>query len=181
MEFQQQVLATLAGVMGGFVFSIILFYLTEQWRDRSEKKTILQNVIRECDYNIMLLQRMREQLNDMLQEVAVSKAHIYKPFVFNRIQRLFMQEAFKKGFLYEILESDHIIMVDEMLRYYDAGTDSFARDVLKDLETKKITADKALEHFNYDKIKIREHLDFLRKVKAILEKEVGKRSPKKTT
>lgn len=181
MEFQQQVLATLAGVMGGFVFSIILFYLTEQWRERSEKKTILQNVIRECEYNIVLLQRMREQLNDMLQEVAVSKAHIYKPFAFNRIQRIFILEAFKKGFLYESLESEHINKVDEMLRYYETGTDGLASDILKKFESKEITAEKALAHFDYDKRKIREHLDFLRKIKGILEKEVGKRATKSPT
>lgn len=174
MDFYQQVLATLAGVIGGFVFSIILYYLTERWRMKGEKKTILRNVLQECEYNIVLLIRMREQLNDMLQEVAVNKAQIYKPFVFSRIQRLFVLEAFKKGFLYEILDSEHINKLDEMLRYYETTTDGLATDVLKRLESREITPDKALEHFDYDKRMIRDHLEFLRKIKSTIEREIGK-------
>lgn len=172
MDFTQQVIANITGVVIGFLFSIMLFYLTEKWKRASERKTALQNVAREMGYNIGLLERMRDQIGDLLQDISVgadSKPTLYKNFSFGKLQKLFVIEAFNRGILYEILSPEDINNFDAMLSFFDKGTDEWADDVLKRLSEHGIKPNDAHDVFKHLKNKVTEHLDYLRKLKGAVE------------
>lgn len=174
-NFWQQLISNVAGVVIGFLFSIALFYLTEKWKRASERKTALQNVAREMGYNIGLLERMREQINDLLQDISVgadAKPSLYKNFSFGKLQRLFVIEAFNRGILYEILSPEDINNFDAMLNFFDKGTDEWAEEVLRRLSNHDVKPNDAHDVFKHLKNKVIEHLDYLRKLKGAVERAI---------
>jgi hypothetical protein len=175
MNFWPEVLTSVTGVVIGFLFSIVLFYLTERWKRKSERKVVLQNVAKEMGYNIGLLERMREQINDLLQDISVgsdSQPAIYKNFSFGKLQRLFVIEAFNKGLLYEILSPEDINNFDSMLNFFDKTTDEWADDILRKLTNHEVKPNDAHDVFKQLKNRVSEHLDYLRKLKSAVEKAI---------
>lgn len=51
-EFQQQIIATFIGSVSGFIFSLVLFYLTEKWKNNRINKDLSKNLQKELEYNI---------------------------------------------------------------------------------------------------------------------------------
>lgn len=172
MKFWQQVIATLIGVVAGFIFSILLFYLSERWKKASLKKEMIKNVKEEINYNIALLGRLKEKVNDVIQDVSSGNPRLYKEFKFISFQKIFVNSAFGRGDLYDIFSIDEISSIDEMFSYFSDGNDIFADKLLNDLNSTPPTSNQAFVVAMYQQFKkqIGLHRDNLKKLKLVISK-----------
>jgi hypothetical protein len=118
MDFWQQVLSTLIGTFAGFLLSLALFYLTETWKNSRTRKDLGANIAKEIQFNLDFLTQYKTDFEKMLRQVTAGDKQIFTVFRHNKLQRLFLQEAFQKGLLYKNLSTDEVVAVDAMLSYF---------------------------------------------------------------
>jgi len=58
MNFSLNVLSTFIGVLLGFIFSIVLFYLQQRWTKNTQKKTLEKNLAKELEFNEHYLRKI---------------------------------------------------------------------------------------------------------------------------
>lgn len=103
----------------GFLFSLLLFYLTEELKKRQSKKHLVGYVKKELDYNIDFLRCMIEDFEKLARQIALTNRPLSAIFKFDRLQFYFTHESFKGGLFYDSLDSDVLKELAEMLFYFD--------------------------------------------------------------
>ena len=58
MTFWQSVFPVFIGAVFGFIFSIVLFYITNIWRGKKAKEALEKSLIKEFGYNISFLSQL---------------------------------------------------------------------------------------------------------------------------
>ena len=168
MSFQSQIIATFSGALAAFIFSLVLFYLTEKWKNSKINKDLCQNLQKEFDYNINFLELFNNDIDKMLRKISSKDLTIFIVFRFYKLQRLFILETFNKGLLYKYLTIDDITDIDTMLTYFNNSTDQYAWNTLEDYQKGKILPKDALNKFEYDKTEVEKYIKILKKLKSKL-------------
>jgi hypothetical protein len=173
MNFAEQIVSTLIGTFAGFIFSIVLFYLTEKWRSQRTHKDLSSNIQRELQFNVDFLAAYKTEFEKMLRLITAQDAQqekqIYTIFRHNKVQRLFLQEAFQKGLLYKSLTTDEINDVDAMLSYFLPYRDQLLSKLLTDYTTHQATGQVVLQTFEWDRDQLDKYLKFLNTLKTKLQ------------
>lgn len=167
----QQIVATFIGAFFAFLFSLVLFYLTEWLRNKIANKNLIKNLQSELDYNISFLEKYREDFDMMLGRIAADNKQVFMIFRFYKLQRLFTLGAFNKGLLYQYLTVDEIAELDAMLTYFNTATDANTRNTLDKFMKGIITKQDAHRFFEYDKKQIGKYIKFLKSLKEKLRKK----------
>jgi hypothetical protein len=166
--FAQQVIATLIGTFAGFFFSLVLFYLTELWKKKQLNKDISANIQRELQYNIDHLESYKGEFEKMLRQITANGKEIWTIFKHNKLQRLFLLDAFQKGLLYRYLTTDEINQMDAMLNYFQPYRDQILTDLLNSFRTDQKTGQEVLATMEWDRDQIEKHIKTLKTLKTKL-------------
>lgn len=168
MNFYQQIIASLIGTFVGFVFSIVLFYLTEKWKSAHTNKNLSSNIQRELQYNVDFLNGYKDEFEKMLRQVTANTKPVYLIFKHSKLQRLFILEAFQKGLLYKYLTVDEINNMDVMINYFLPYRDQALNQILSSYNSGQNTAQSALATLEWDRDQIDLYIKILKNLKTKL-------------
>lgn len=170
MAFWEQTLSTLIGVIAGFVFSIIVFYLTEKWKNSRINQDLSSNLQKEFEFNINFLEKYKTEFEKLIRKISTNDKRHFIIFRFSKLQRLFLLEAFNKGLLYKYLKSEEINELDSMLSYFTATMDQIHYNYSNEYKTGKSTQADSLAIFEFNKEEIEKYLKLTRTLKEKLKK-----------
>lgn len=167
MTFQQQVIATLLGSIAGFLFAIFIFYITENIKTKRIKKNLIKNLKREFEYNISLLQGWIDEIDKILRKITTDDRQIFSYFKYSYYQRLFTQESFHFGILYELYNNEDISTLSTILLHCDINGEQYINQKITQWNTVQIEQRKVLSTFEFEK-------ETLQKYKKQLTELLGK-------
>jgi hypothetical protein len=170
MNFGEQIIATFIGALFAFVFSIGLFYLTEKWKNRLINKNLFSYLEKELGYNITFLEKYIEDYEKMIRKITANDKQIYTIFKFEKLQRLFLLDAFSRGELYKCLTNEDISNIDEMLTFFGEISSNIAWSLLDDYKKAKKTQQEVLSKYEWDRDQIIKYRDFLIQISKKLKK-----------
>lgn len=165
MTFEQQIFSTFIGALAGFIFSIFLFYLADKWKASRINKNLSANLQKEFDYNINFLESYKQEYEKLIRQVTANDKEIFTIFRFNKLQRLFLQEAFNKGLLYKHLTSDEINDLDLMLSYFTDSMNQLHLMYLDEYKSDKTTQQISLKRFEFNRELIDKYLKLVNQQK----------------
>lgn len=156
MNFWQNVFSTFIGALLGFILSIFLFYLTRRWSKNAQKKSLEKNLIKEFEFNEHYLQKILKDLNKAIEKITVNDKGVFYYIKYISYQRLFTQDYFRQGFLYEKLNPDDINLLDTILSRMTQIHEDYINVSIKkwkenDLSQKQILNILAFERDSIDK------------------------------
>lgn len=146
----EQAATVFIGAFLAFIFSIVVFYLTEYVKRKKDRNDVLKNVYREIRFNLNQLDKYKQELDRFVQKVIANDLSVYHTFRFEKIQRPFMLTAFNKGILYEILTDEEINTIDTMLTFFDESTNAYLQSRLNEFKAGNITASEMLSTLQYN-------------------------------
>ncbi|OGY23187.1 MAG: hypothetical protein A2172_02300 [Candidatus Woykebacteria bacterium RBG_13_40_15] len=170
MNFWTQATSTFVGAILAFIFSLTLFYLTERWRKNMNENDLLVSLKKEFEFNIEFLKAYKEDFDKMLRQIAADDKNIFTIFKFNKLQRLFISEAFQRGLLYKFLNSGEITDMDSMLNFFTYTTDNMAWNTLNGYKEGRIAKQVALSQFEWDNDQIKKYISVLENLKKKIKK-----------
>ena len=146
--------ASMIGTVAGFIFSICLFYITESVKRKRAKEGALKGLQREFDYNVALLDSWKSMIDKAVAQVASGDHQVFEFFPYSRYSRLFTQQAFAAGLIFEVLGDDEAIALEDILRFFSAETESFLNAQIRAWNEGNIDAKETLRtlHYNADMI-----------------------------
>jgi putative component of toxin-antitoxin plasmid stabilization module len=119
-SFWSRALATLVGTVAGFVFSIVIFYITESVKRSHERTKIVAGLNREATFNIGLCDTWLKGISELRLKVAAGNRNVFNYFDYTRALRIFVTEGLKAGILYELLSDAELVELDKALRFVGA-------------------------------------------------------------
>ena len=131
MTFWQSFFPTFSGALLGFIFSIVLFYITNKLNANKNKKTLESNLIKELEYNLAFLKRLISDLNKCIEIVSADDRNIFLFFDYKYYQRLFLLRYFQEGYLYEKFDADDISHLDIILNHMSVFGANYINDRIK--------------------------------------------------
>lgn len=166
MTFGQQLLSTLIGTISGFLFSIALFYLTQKIKHWNEKNNILKSLKREFRYNLSLLNNLLNDINKTITKISADDKDVFFYFRYANFQRLFLQEAFRLGLLYDKLKDDDINNIDGILTHFSASYESYINQKIDEWKNDGINKKDMLKIFEFERDTLEKYIKQLEQIKA---------------
>jgi hypothetical protein len=170
MTFCEQTVSTFIGAFVAFIFSIALFYFTEKWRNKTSRKVSISNLLHEIEYNIRFLKDYKDDFEKMIRQITVGDAEIHTMIRHYKLQRLFLQDAFSQGLLYQYLTSEDINDLDTMLNYFSIEINRRGWNMLNDYRNKKVDQKDALSYFQFDVEQIDKYIKVQERIHSKLKK-----------
>ena len=151
MTFWQSVFSVFIGTVFGFIFSIVLFYITNIWRSKKAKEALEKSLIKEFEYNISFFRQLIEKLNKSIEKISSddTELHFFLNYVY--YQRLFLQSYFQQGYLYDKLDPDDIILLDNILNHISVYGGDYINNNIQLWEEGQITKQKANQVLGYER------------------------------
>lgn len=163
MTFYEQLLASFIGTAFGFGFAILLFFRTNAIKTHFAKKTLHKHVKREIEYDISLIQEWINEVDGILRKVTAKDPEVYNYLKFTFFQRyFFLQEALKKGIMYDALDNEDISHLSTILLHYDFGTQQFINSSIQQWKDQQITQQNVLRIFEFQKGVLQKHTKYLK-------------------
>jgi len=168
-QFLQQIIATFIGALAAFIFSLLLFYYTEQWKNKRDKKDLSKNIQKEFDYNIAFLKKYKEDFEKIIRQITTGDKTVYLYTRMSKLQRLFIMEAFNKGLLYDYLSIEDLNDLDDLMNHASLGIDQWVMTNLNNYTSGQIDPPMALRSFEFEKSNIEKYVSILERLKAKLQ------------
>jgi len=165
MTFQEQVVATLIGTSGGFIGSILLFWIKQFAEKRNKDKTLIRNLHYEIEYNIHLLTGYETQLTECIEGVGADSKQTYLGIDYSFIARHFSIQFYREGLISKFLHPEDMKSWNGFLSTLGEGSQEYVKDILekwRKSEVEKEDVFKALKH-ERDQVKFaREMSEYLK-------------------
>lgn len=160
-------MATFIGALLAFIFSLFLFLLQEKLRENARIKKLKSSLTREINYNLSFLDKYKSEIDDLIGKIQVDDKQVYTIMQYHRFQRLFLQQAFVEGILYEKIPDD-IDKLASIFEWFSDNTNSFGWQIINGYREGTVTQAAAREHFKYDLNKLKEAIELLKKIESAL-------------
>lgn len=131
MTFQEQVVATLIGTSGGFIGSLLLFWIKQYAEKRSKEKTLVRNLRYEIEYNIHLLKGYETQLTECIEAVGADGKQAYLSIDYSFIARHFSLQFYREGLISKFLHPEDMKRWNGFLSTLGEGTQAHVQDILE--------------------------------------------------
>jgi hypothetical protein len=149
MTFQEQVVATLIGTSGGFIGSLVLFWIKQATEKRNKAKTLIRNLHYEIEYNIHLLTGYETQLTECIEAVGADGKQTYLTIDYSFIARHFSIQFYREGLISEFLHPEDMKRWNGFLSTLGEGSQEYVQDILEQWRKSQIDKEdvfKALKH-----------------------------------
>ncbi len=160
MTFWQLAFPTFIGVFLAFIFSILLFHLTNKWTKDAAKKLLEKNLRCEFNFNKKYLEKTLEDLTKTIEKIGVEDKVFYYPKYVN-YQRLFTLSYFNQGFLYEKLSTEDLNLIATILEHMNQGTELFINKSIKDYNDGNINKQEILRIISFERDTIQKFIKSL--------------------
>jgi hypothetical protein len=160
-----KVSATLIGTVAGFIFSIFLFYLTESVKKKRAKEATLKSLQREFEYNIALIDSWKPSMDKAITQIAAGDQQVFEWFPFSRFSRIFTQQAFAAGLIFEVLNNEQAIALEDVLRFFSYDNETYVNNQIRDWKSGTLDQKEALRSMHYNQemlVKYRKELASLK-------------------
>jgi len=151
MTFGQQILATLYGTIAGFVFAIVLYYVTDLIRINKTKNNLIKNLKREFEYNISLLEEWIKEIDRILLKISAHDEQVFSYLKYSYFQRLFLQECFRFGILYKSFNNEDISNLNTILLHFDINFENYINKIIGHWKDQVMPQKEAIKHFYFEK------------------------------
>lgn len=149
MTFQEQVVATLIGTSGGFIGSLLLFWIKQFAEKRSKEKTLVRNLRYEIEYNIHLLKGYETQLTECIEAVGADGKQTYLSIDYSFIARHFSIQFYREGVISKFFHPEDMKRWNGFLSTLGEGSQAYVQDILEKWRKSEVEKDdvfKALKH-----------------------------------
>jgi len=161
MTFSQQIIATFVGSLAGFIFAILLFYLTEHIKSRRQKSKSIAGLKKEFAYNFLLIDKWIDETEQILRKVASGDHDIFILYRLTDYQRLFTQLCFQQGILYDALDSKAIAELNSILIHFDMGTTQWLNGFINQWHENKLPSVEANRVFEFERGELKKYKEQL--------------------
>ena len=165
MNFWQIAFPTFTGAFIAFIFSIILFHLTNKWSKDAQRKSLEENLIKEFEFNEHFLAKIKEDVKKVIEKVTVDDHNVYQYLKYVNYQRLFTQNYFQQGLLYKKLSPDDINLLDNILRHMDQPGERYINNIISRWNAGEFTQQEALNKLSFERDSLEEFLKNLIMIK----------------
>ena len=165
MSFYQNLVSIFLAVLLGFIFSIILFYLTNKWNRKAQKKSLEKNLIKEFEFNEKYLQGIVKKLSEAIEDITIENRSKYYYFSYKSYQRLFTIVYFKQEFVYEKLDPNDTYRLDLILNRMTLGGEQFMNDLMQKWKENRINQQQALGFTRLERNSIEQFIKDIGKIK----------------
>lgn len=160
MNFSNQVLASFLGSSFGFVFALILYFLTLKVNRHLNKKALLKNLKREFEYNLLSVDQWIGEVERIIHGITVNSPSIYGYVKYSDYLRLFIGDTFRTGLLYEIYTNEEIAIINQILSHLNLGAEQWVNNAFhkwRNSQNPQTDAAAALGIFEFEKTRLLEH------------------------
>ncbi len=119
ISFFQNLFSTFLGAVLGFIFSIILFHIVEDKKEKKTKKTLIRSLKKEFEFNIYLLKKLKDDISKIIEKVNGDNHEIYIYLKYNEFQTFFLQRYFQLGYMYDNFSPEDISIINNLLNRYN--------------------------------------------------------------
>ena len=165
MNFWQNIISTFIGAFLGFVFSICLFYLTNKWSKKTQRKSLEKNLIKEFEFNEHYLQKILEDLKKAIEKITVNDKNVFYYFNYVSFQRLFTQTYFQQGFLYGKLDPDDINLLDTILSRMTQGGEYYINNSIQKWKEANLNQQQILSILSFERDSIEKFIKDINRIK----------------
>jgi len=149
MTFQEQVVATLIGTSGGFIGSLLLFWIKQFAEKWGKEIFFMHKLAYEIEYNIHLLKGYETQLTECIEAVGADGKQTYLNIDYSFIARHFSIQFYREGLISKFLHPEDMKRWNGFLSTLGEGSQTYVQDILKKWrksEVEKEAVFKALKH-----------------------------------
>lgn len=90
----------------------------------------MRNVAIEIEYNIKLLTKVRDGLNECIDQVTIGDRNSYCNVNYSRFAHFLLMQYYQSGFMSEKWSIDKIDKIDDIFISYTQGADTYILDTL---------------------------------------------------
>jgi len=163
MTFKEQLLSTSLGSFLGFLFAILLFFITYWLINKKTKDSYKKLLKREFLFNISLLETWLDYFDDDIVKISNDDHNIYHYFKYADFQVYFLKKAFEFGIVYDLLKKDEdISKLIDMLSFFSLASEQFVNQQIKLWNSKAIDKKTITDRMQFDKNKVNEYLKFIK-------------------
>jgi hypothetical protein len=164
MKFNEQILATFIGSFTGFILAIVLFYITEKIKNSQTKKSIVNSLIREFQYNIVLIDEWTNTIEKILRQITANDSEVYLYLKYSAFQQLFLKKAIEWGILYDLVNNDDVAKLNEILSHFSFATETYLMTAINSWKSQKLEQKEGLKLFEFQKDKLKTFKSDLQKI-----------------
>jgi len=162
MIFREQLFSTFLGSFLGFLFAILLFFITYWLANKKIKSSYKKLLKREFEFNISLLETWLNDLADVIVKISNDDHNIYHYFKYVDFQVYFLKKAFELGIIYDSLKKDEdISKLIDMLNFFSSTNEYFVNQQIKSWKNDEIDKKTITDNMQFGKSEISKYLKFL--------------------
>ena len=168
MTFKEQIIASCIGTFFGFIFAIVLFFITNFIQQLLVKISFRAYLKREFKYNISLLKEWIDEIDKVLRKITAEDKQVYSYLKYSFFQRYFMQESFKLGIMYKLFDNEDIFSLNKVLLHCDIGMEQYVNSLIDRWKKGEIKRQEALDAFEFQKEELKEYKKHLEKLLSVI-------------
>lgn len=115
MTFWQNVLSTGIGAVLGFVFSIVLFYISQRVQKNTWRRDLRNSVSKELEYDRDYIQTQLDALNQSIERLGNDEREIFPLVRFSGLRTTAWGQYVTSGYVWDDLDPSQVAEFDEML------------------------------------------------------------------
>ncbi len=132
LSFLQQVCATLIGVVAGFLFSFILFYIKELVSSQKKKKNLLECLKYEFEYNLNLFKKYLGKIEECIVSVNGDRKDTYlNRLDYSLIAAHFSRSFYSEGLIIKYLHVENMKRWNDFLSSHSDGSEEYLLEQLE--------------------------------------------------
>lgn len=174
MEFWTNLVSTFIGAFSGFVFSIVLFFLTNNIGRKSAKESLENNLIKEFEFNEHYLENISSDLYKAIEKINADSKNVFIYFNYINFQRLFITQYFQQGYLYEKLTPDDIVLLDKILTHMNLYGQQYVNDSMDKWKKDQLMKKEIVDIISYERDSIEGFIKDLDIIKAKIKPKMHK-------
>ncbi|MCK4657787.1 MAG: hypothetical protein KAT85_12165 [candidate division Zixibacteria bacterium] len=169
MDFWDNTLSILAGVVLGFGLSIVAFPVQNWLRERSIRKSLETNVKREFDFNESFLEEKIDDLQSTIDYVSAGSRVFFCYLNYSSYMRHFLDRYFDQGYLFKNLEdNEDIKLLNSIVNVMSLAGESYVNNIIQMWKNQAMTKDQAVEALSFQRDQLRRFLKGLKRIKKAI-------------
>jgi hypothetical protein len=164
MKFWEQLLATSLGATAGFIFSLFLFWLKENWKQSRLIRNLLTNLHFEIEYNLNLFKKYSERITECIEAVNSDNKTVYINLDYKFVASYFSLQFYREGLVTKYLNYEDMKQWNDVLTNHSPGMEQYILDILESWRKSEAEKDKVFNSLKHERdnlnyaIKMMEHL-----------------------
>ncbi|MFI5330279.1 MAG: hypothetical protein ACHQ2F_04485 [Desulfobaccales bacterium] len=151
MKFWEQLLATFIGATAGFIFSLVLFWLKEQWKQNRLIKNLLVNLHFELEYNLNLFKKYSERVTECIEAVNSGNRQVYINLDYTFIASYFSLQFYREGLASKYLHYEDVKQWNDVLSNHSQGMEQYILDILESWRKSEVEKEKVFNLLKHER------------------------------